>query len=532
MPNPVSLKPMPISQWNCPWAETAQAWLEGVTWSVGDSASRAPHGNCAGNRDIQGPWLGVISSHLGRESWRDPWWQRVLEDALRYARESRSVVLYSGQAPYSDAIRHACERLGIPHEELGVFRARETIRTPEHSVRLHRIPRDGAEGESSSLDDASLCDAAVAILSHRLFAIQVRPKGKVSQWLQRRLSEPSVALGTTWVASVPDPTQSQRATQTQRALHKQLNAQGAVLWLRSELDTTAALGRVDASDSIDRVLGCARRTVPATLQPIGSFSRWRGRDEDYLIHCTRARRGPWPDQDYEGYLDEALRLETRKVSTPFATLHRIVMTQRLVATRWMRRGDLDTVCFSGVPLLELLQRRRFQSHLGRWDWEPYGIAIRRSWLEQRGARPVEYLNRSEFDQCPSERIAFAQPIGQAAGAFDWTQEREWRVAHDVRLQDLGIGDGFLFVANKAEAACLAHDAKLPVLYGFGDEDDEVGEYGVREYDVRHQSVREPDDILWHEVVLDAMDGTRSPWKGDLLSDQGRPVGGEERDMEL
>jgi hypothetical protein len=519
MPNPVSLKPLPISQWNCPWAETAQAWLEGVTWSVDESASRGPQGNCVANRDIRGPWLGVISSHFGRESWRDPWWQRVLEDALRFARESRSAVLYSGKAPYADAIRHACVRLGVPHEELGVYRERETIPVPEHHVRLHRIPRDGGEGDRAALDDASLCDAAVTILSHRLFAIQVRPKGKVSQWLQRRLSEPSVALGTTWVASVPDP------TQTQRALHRQLNAQGAVLWLRSELDSTAALGRVDASDFIDRLWGCERRTVPATLQPIGSLSRWRGRDDDYLIHCTRARRGPWPDQDYEGYLDEALRLETRKVSSPFATLHRIVTTQRLVATRWMRRGDLDTVCFSGVPLLELLQRRRFQSHLGRWDWEPYGIAIRRSWLVARGARPVEYLNRSEFDQCPSERIAFAQPIGQAAGAFDWTQEREWRVAHDVRLQDLGLGDGFLFVATKAEAACLAHDAKLPVLYGVGDEDDDPREHGIRE-----QAVREP-HILWHEVVWDRLGGTRLPWSEGQPSDQGPPLGGEERAME-
>lgn len=514
MQNLVTSKPLSISDWNCPWAETAQAWLGGVRWSYGEHANRARHGNLDAHRVCERPWLGVISSHLGRESWRDPWWQRMLEDALRFASESGSVVLYSGKAPYADAIRHTCERLGVPCEGLVAVSERDSLRKWVRGVRLHRMHGVGAEGGSVSLDDSSLCDAAVAILSHRLFAIQVRPNGKVSNWIQRRLSEPGVALGTTWVASMPDPSQSQRR------LHMQLNAQGAVLWLRTELESSSAVGRVDVSGCNFREWGCSRRTVPPTLQPIGSLSSWRGRSEEYLIHCTRARRGPWPDQEYAEYLDEALRFETRQVSSPFATLHRIVTTQRLVATRWMRRGELDTVCFSGVPLRELLQRRRFQSHLGRWDWEPYGIAIRRSWLEQRGARPVEYLNPREMEQCPTERLAFAQPIGNIDGPFDWTQEKEWRVGHDLRLQDLSPGDGFLFVATKAEAAFLAHYAKWPVLYGVG-----AIEHGLRE-----QEVHEP-GMLWREVVLDSSRVARSQWSGDRQSDAWRSVRGTEQDIE-
>lgn len=106
--------------------------------------------------------------------------------------------------------------------------------------------------------------------------------------------------------------------------------------------------------------------------------------------------------------------------------------------------------------------RAFQSHLARWDWEPYGIAIRRDRLEQQGARPVVYLKPSVLKQLSDTEVVYAQVASEKPGDRDWRVEAEWRVAGDVRLTSIAFDEAFVFVPNRGDAELLAPISRWPI----------------------------------------------------------------------
>ena len=143
---------------------------------------------------------------------------------------------------------------------------------------------------------------------------------------------------------------------------------------------------------------------------------------------------------------------------------RILKKRRITATQYLKRCQHDSVSLTAVPLRELLSRRHYQSHLKRWDWEPYGIAIRRSVAgELFGAAAVQYLSTAEYRKLPAERRFLFQPTGTRDGSQDWTTEREWRCPVDVRLSRLSLVDGFVFVPTISEAMLVQRVSSLPVL---------------------------------------------------------------------
>ncbi len=86
-----------------------------------------------------------------------------------------------------------------------------------------------------------------------------------------------------------------------------------------------------------------------------------------------------------------------------------------------------------------MARRRFQSHLGRWDWEPYGLLLRRDALEQLGARPVIYGDDQTYKQMSDVDRPFFQPARRRSAHSSedhWQAEKEWRVLSDIHLTEL------------------------------------------------------------------------------------------------
>ncbi len=210
--------------------------------------------------------------------------------------------------------------------------------------------------------------------------------------------------------------------------------------------------------------------------------------EKYLIHCTRARQGRWPDQSKTSYFDEMMNRSesSNDQASPYDTLRRILMQSRLLATHHLQKSDQATVSFSNVPLLELLSRRTFRSHLGRWDWEPYGIAVQRDFLEAMGARPVVYCSSNEiFNVAPENRVwmhpagsrkkeerssecagnakAFPDSLTAIEGHGHWSKEREWRLNADLHLASIPSDKAFIFVPGLEEALALATISRFPVM---------------------------------------------------------------------
>lgn len=427
-------------QWPVPWAESLSNWL-------GDFAVELPSDHAIRRLDL----LGILASHRLRDEPLHAWWEQALESALGHAKRTQRIVFFSSASPYADRLRHACSRFGVPYLEL--CRNESLSSSNENGAALLRCD-ESSWTNRLELPDSPIEDRAIAILSQQLFGLHVRAGGKIMQLIQARLDEKAMTPGATMVA-VRRPTNTGRSL----AAPLQLSRRGAVLWMlpggSQESPDTAGVARSS--------WGCQPRSTPSTWMPCGRASEALLHSKDFLFHFTRARQGAWPGQSQSDLFDEAIRMEWKVRTPPLETLHRILVTQRLVASSYLRRGSMRTVCFTSNCLLAALRMREFQPHVGRWDWEPYGVAIRTSWLEAHGARPVRYLLPEQIHLLSQEEQCFAQPLPKDDRHRDWTVEQEWRVLDDIRLCQIPSDRAFLFVRSHKEASILSPWSRWPIV---------------------------------------------------------------------
>ena len=168
---------------------------------------------------------------------------------------------------------------------------------------------------------------------------------------------------------------------------------------------------------------------------------------EWLLHWTRSTVGPWPDQDEQEFDDELILGCHLSDRSALATLLRIVNEAKLWASSEAIRGGHRVVSFTEVPLHEFRKRRTYRRHRRRYDFEPWGIAIRRDVLKSAGARPVIYGDEETWRQVWDQDQPFFQNIGTGEG---WTQdEGEWRIRDHVRLKELPPSAVVVFVDSHA-----------------------------------------------------------------------------------
>ena len=101
----------------------------------------------------------------------------------------------------------------------------------------------------------------------------------------------------------------------------------------------------------------------------------------------------------------------------------------------MVRGGRPAVCMFDVPIAELgtiLDRRN------RRRYEPFGIAVDKRYAFTMGARPVIYLPWPEAEKilAPEESWRVVSIEMDKDPPVDWTFEREWRVASELRFDPM------------------------------------------------------------------------------------------------
>jgi hypothetical protein len=299
---------------------------------------------------------------------------------------------------------------------------------------------------ANRLSELPLPDRATAASCDRLLALHVRPGGNLQRMLKARLEAGSRSSPEVFVAIGSDL--------VSRRLADELMDLGAVGWL--VMNSTVGADHESPSWPGSDVPG-------KPLAPIIDCPS--AEDWPYLTHCTRRRQGPWPDEAEADYLDDLILDRIGADHSALAALWRIVGSGRLIAGCDIVRGDTPVVSFTAVPVTELPRLRTFRSHLSRWDFEPYGICIRRDWLQHRGARPVRYGDESTWaESTPQERVFFQKSHSRSAGGTvtDWTVEQEWRHVGDVPLDDLPRNAALLFVPSATEAKQLSTISPWPV----------------------------------------------------------------------
>jgi hypothetical protein len=247
---------------------------------------------------------------------------------------------------------------------------------------------------------------------------------------------------------------------------KRERQRGDVWILHDDLLSTPSLRReLLEHGAVDWLLSA--EDLKVKQMPVRQFVAASSRRDlgDFLAHCTRA---PILEVDEAGALDEIDRLLFRQnieEAGPLTSLIRILTSARLQANRDLLRGGEPMVCWTAQTVSRLSELRTYRKHLARWDFEPFGIAVKRDRLIQLGARQVRYGTADEFTMLANSDRSFFQLAASEIGGqhVDWKREQEWRLPGDLHLAKLGIDEAFVFVPDQQSAEVVAPYSRWPVL---------------------------------------------------------------------
>lgn len=293
-------------------------------------------------------------------------------------------------------------------------------------------------------------DTALVLAAERIAALSCRAGGHTESLLQRHLQDRNRSAPVL-LATVPEA----RGDGVSQALVDQ----GAVPWMLERADGSIT-GIKDR-----RVFGSRAGPMDAdysdsdrTLMADGPLQF----PDEWLCHWTRPRQGPWAEQPEQEFLDElVLGCQTADRSA-YAALLRIVQQRQIIATRSVRKAA-KTVSFTAVPLGEFRNRRVYRKHKQRFDFEPWGIAVRKSALIKVSCRPVIYVERDTYNDMTQDGRLYLQPKSDEGHRIDWSQECEWRCSGDLDLSRFNPEDIFAFVDTHQEATGLSAVAPWPVV---------------------------------------------------------------------
>jgi len=433
-------------------ARAAQRWLglRLVWW---------PRGIPRGRR------VSLVSSRLGRALDNQTTWFTVLRAACAKIDRKDDLLLIASSTTTAQYVHRAATLFGLRTLRVDVPKG-DALPLAKWLARL-AASRDDRDDELSEawlsppidtphdpIDEGirhiPLRDRAAVAWCDRLMAFRVRRNGHIHRLIRARLNASQWPAASVYIAIGPDLVRTEMAGELMDA--------GAVGWVVSG----ATGGRPDTAVAGPPVTaGPAATPAADNIVSVPPPDHW-----PYLSHCTRRRDGPWPEQDAAAHIDDLILARPDADHSALAALQRILSKRRIIATAESIRGSTRVVSFTAVPLAELGRLRVFRPHRGRWDFEPYGICIRRDWLEDYGARQVLYGDDQLWERLPPEDRPYFQLRSTrrpaAAGQIDWAVEDEWRIVGDVDLSRIPSDAAMVFVPSQPEAAAIAKLSPWPV----------------------------------------------------------------------
>lgn len=438
----------------------------------------------------------LVSSQLGRHSRKLPQWPSWIDAALRNIYRNGQQLLIVPGTTNAEVAQQFASSAGIPLWNVRCHPAQEPqlanlvdwldellIERPgqppldPHNLFVSPSFAEPANSEASRLASRSegdctlgmypLQDRIALALADTVYALAIRRGGNIEHLLTQRLRDVSFPTASVFVA-IHSAGQKGLPADATRWLDL-----GAVGWLVHSTAAYRATWMVDcrpppaAAEVKDQFT--KQFTAPQQLSaPLPqAWQRFSDSDEwDYLCHCTRGLSGPLPNESEERFRErvwlDGLQVEWH----PLERLTRICREGCLRGTAEITRTLQRCVSWSAVPLVPLLQRRCFRAHLGRWDWEPYGVLIRRQTLVAAGAAAVVYGSENDFQNLGADQQPFFQPLGKKtkASQTNWSLEREWRTLGDLKLAQLDPNSVMLFVRTRREAERLARRSAWPVFW--------------------------------------------------------------------
>ena len=428
----------------------------------------------------------LISSRIGRHGSGQPNWPLWMDAALRHVRQQRCRLLIAPGTTLAEVVEQFAIAADMLHTKICWTKPQPLVNWLEAILGSSELASgNGAasrekiflspavEPVCAALAEFPLQDRLSIAVADQVLSLAVRDGGKLEELLRQRLQEAAFPSGSVFVtlpATAPTGLRS-GAVNACSTVGQAWLSRGAVGWIVPAAATHSPRtnGRCRArGQTFDSAATAAGRSLQQLASPLPD--RWRHLsaedDSPYLVHCTRATSGPLPSESEPSFRQRVWSQADPFVWQPLQTLMHICHEGRLRATANLTRTDMRCVSFSAVPLAPLLKRRTFRSHLGRWDWEPYGLLVHRDALQAVGGREVIYGDEADFSELHAAQQPFFQPHHSQRRGEDisWAQEREWRVPGDVRLRMLPPDAVLLFVRWQWEAYQLSRHAPWPVLW--------------------------------------------------------------------
>lgn len=393
--------------------------------------------------------VSLVSSRLPERRDLCSWWYDILRTTCARIDPEVEYLLAAPGTTCFDAVVRASELFGIrriefelPEDGLtdpagAVAWCRSRIEACRSQTNRNELvtpailsPQLAHDIDFRSEIDVPMRDIVSFDFADRIVVLHSRKKGTVHRLCQQYLKQPDGKI--IMLAQTPN----------QPKAEQDLIDQGAVPWLLfddnrpSKIDPEAVSSDVAAREASSQI----RLTEFCDDGPVN-------RPEEWLCHWTRPFRSAWPDQTVNEFLDELILGCQTADRSALAALIRIAQLQKLFASV-ARKDQQVTVSWTAVPLAEFRERRIFRSHRRRYDFEPYGIAVRKSVLMKLGARPVQYLNGEQLKA--DEVSPFDQPRFDRTGKIDWSNEKEWRSPGDLDLSQIACCDIQVFVDDETE----------------------------------------------------------------------------------
>jgi hypothetical protein len=458
----------------------------------------------------------LLSSHRGRRGDLHPTWWDAFRDALLDVAESDRLVLTAAGTPADPWLRAAVNPLGIQLAELRLPRpgigieawlreacvAQPVPQLPPPFVSVCEVSPPIREGQRSrratsrtgkaTADDRR--DALLLSLAEEARVLFVRDRGRIADLLDHLAGRSDQSLSRVVLDAREELISSQRDSVWRSRGAVRRGATGGSLPGRLR-----ELWRLP--DHLKSIGNCPEQGGSSGWRSDGGVGEVRSwaevcdEMEGFLSHWTRECPGPWPGQSDEEYLLEMMIDPNARRRSVLDSLLRMVREQRLRASHRLVRGDTPVVSFTARPLDAFAGLRRFQQHLGRWDFNPFGICLHREWLRQQGAKPVVYGDQRLWQRLAEEQRPFFQcsrvpassqdpdaltikPLQPGASSCaghgddrarpgdggrrddpsattDWTLEEEWRHVGDMDLSLAPPEVVRVFVGDSESAQAIA-----------------------------------------------------------------------------
>jgi len=182
---------------------------------------------------------------------------------------------------------------------------------------------------------------------------------------------------------------------------------------------------------------------------------------DYIAHWTRTHHGPWPGESKYDFYQRLANSGSEYPNNAFNTLKNMMLNKRIYASSRRIRKSIRCIGFSDLEPRSMLNCMRWLPKRVNWNFEPYGIAIKKDQADRLGIRKAIYGDDDTYEKLPRNFQPYFQSRG--TGDVDWSEENEWRKLGDLNLGDIDEKDLALIVWDPSEATELAKITGVRVI---------------------------------------------------------------------